>query len=46
MDSQNGDGRVSPQEFEDNLLPKTREAIEACLNKGWEFDEELWKASA
>ena len=41
-----GDGKISPQEFEDNLLPDTRAAIEACLNKGFQFDPDLWKASA
>ena len=42
----NGDGKVSPEEFETNLHPKTRKAIEKKLNDGWTFDEALWAASA
>ena len=42
----NGDGKVSPEEFETNLHPKTRKAIEKKLNDGWTFDEALWTASA
>jgi len=41
----NGDGVVSLEEFEANLLPKTRAKIEAKLNEGWKFDPELWAAS-
>jgi len=42
----NGDGKVSPEEFETNLHAKTRKAIEKKLNDGWVFDEALWAASA
>jgi calcium-binding protein CML len=41
----NGDGMVSVAEFEENLYPKTREAIEAKLNEGWVFDKARWEAS-
>ena len=41
----NGDGVVSVAEFEANLYPKTRTAIEAKLNEGWVFDKARWDAS-
>merc|ERR1719160_2325190 len=42
----NGDGKVSLEEFEANLKPKTRAKIEEKLALGWVFDKELWEASA
>jgi len=42
----NKDGKVSLQEFEENLHAKTRAAIVAKLNDGWVFDAALWAASA
>lgn len=45
MPTQNGDGVVSMAEFEANLKPKTRAAIEAKLNEGWVFDKARWDAS-
>ena len=41
----NGDGKISLEEFEANLYPKTRAKIEEKLNMGWKFDPEKWKAS-
>ena len=41
----NGDGKVSLEEFEANLKPKTRAKIEEKLAGGWKFEPELWKAS-
>jgi len=41
----NGDGFVTPAEFEENLLPKTRKKIEMKLDAGWTFDADKWKAS-
>jgi len=41
----NGDGKVSPEEFESGLFPKTRAKIEEKLNMGWKFDSERWAAS-
>merc|ERR1739848_553418 len=42
----NGDGKVSLEEFEANLKPKTRAKIEEKLALGWQFDKDLWEASA
>merc|ERR1719487_708650 len=42
----NGDGKVSLEEFEANLKPKTRAKIEEKLAGGWVFDRDLWQASA
>ena len=44
--SQNGDGKVSPEEFEAGLYPKTRAKIEERLNMGWKFDHTKWAAEA
>ena len=41
----NGDGKVSPEEFEANLFPKTRKKIEEKLNMGWKFDHAKWAKS-
>ena len=41
----NKDGMVSLEEFENNIHPKTREAIAKQLTAGWKFDEEKWAAS-
>lgn len=41
----NGDGRVTLEEFEQNLRPKTRAKIEERLNMGWKFDHEKWATS-
>ena len=41
----NGDGFVTLEEFQDNLLPKTRRKIEMKLKEGWTFDKEKWQAS-
>jgi len=41
----NGDGKISLEEFEANLYPKTRAKIEEKLNMGWKFDPVKWKAS-
>ena len=41
----NGDGKVSLEEFEKNLKPRTREKIEALLDAGWKFDAKLWLES-
>ena len=38
----NGDGMVSLAEFDANLKPKTRAAIEAKLSEGWVFDKAKW----
>ena len=35
----NGDGFVTLEEFQENLLPKTRR------KEGWTFDKEKWQAS-
>ena len=34
------------QEFQENLLPKTRKKIEMKLEGGWTFDKEKWDASS
>ena len=41
----NKDGKVSLEEFEENIHPKTRAAIEAQLVAGWVFDADKWAAS-
>ena len=41
----NGDGFVTLEEFQENLLPKTRRKIEMKLKEGWTFDKEKWQAS-
>ena len=41
----NGDGKVSLAEFETNIHPKTRAAIEKQLVAGWVFDADKWAAS-
>merc|ERR1711977_613861 len=41
----NGDGKVSLEEFEANLKPKTRAKIAEKLNANWVFDAALWEAS-
>ena len=41
----NGDGKVTLDEFEANLYPKTRKKIEDRLNSGWKFDHEKWASS-
>merc|ERR1719222_1799090 len=42
----NGDGKISLEEFEANLHPKTRKMLEAKLDNGFNFDPEKWAASA
>ena len=42
----NGDGKITPEEFSDNLLPDTRAKIEEALDKGFVFDPAKWAASA
>ena len=41
----NGDGKVSFEEFEQNLHPKARAKIEEKLVAGWKFDAKLWAES-
>ena len=41
----NGDGKLSPAEFDANLPLALRAKIEAKLEEGWKFDEEKWAAS-
>ena len=43
--STNGDGKISVEEFEKNLKPRTRAKIEELLDAGWKFDEKLWLES-
>jgi len=42
----NNDGKVSLQEFDQNLHPKTRKMLEAKLDSGFTFDPEVWAKSA
>merc|ERR550514_1189216 len=42
----NGDGKVSLEEFDANLKPKTRAKIEEKLNANWVFDKVKWAESA
>ena len=44
MDS-NGDGKVSLQEFEDNMPDALREKLDEIIASGWKFDPALWDAS-
>lgn len=39
------DGKVSLEEYEANLYPKTRRKIEEKLSSGWKFDHAKWAAS-
>ena len=41
----NGDGKLSPAEFDANMPLALREKIEDKLDKGWKFDEAKWAAS-
>ena len=41
----NGDGAVTLEEFEANLLEKTRQKIVDKLDAGWTFDGEKWEQS-
>eukprot|EP00325_Prymnesiales_sp_UTEX-LB-985_P009048 CAMPEP_0174694224 /NCGR_PEP_ID=MMETSP1094-20130205/833_1 /TAXON_ID=156173 /ORGANISM="Chrysochromulina brevifilum, Strain UTEX LB 985" /LENGTH=259 /DNA_ID=CAMNT_0015890381 /DNA_START=58 /DNA_END=833 /DNA_ORIENTATION=+ len=41
----NGDGYVTMEELDANLYDKTREKIEACIDKGWKFDKKTWDES-
>merc|ERR1712232_860516 len=42
----NGDGKVSLEEFEAGLHPKTRQMLEAKLDNGFNFDPVKWAESA
>jgi len=42
----NGDGKVSLEEFDAGLHPKTRQMLEAKLDNGFNFDPAKWAESA
>ena len=42
----NGDGKITPEEFDANLPHEVRQKIEEKLNGGFVFDKKLWEATA
>jgi len=42
---ENGDGKVSLEEFEHNMPDALREILDHIVESGWEFNPALWEAS-
>jgi len=42
---ENGDGKVSLEEFENNMPDALREKLDEIVEGGWEFSPMLWEAS-